>query len=560
MNRQEVKKALEKFLESSDHSVLALSGSWGVGKTHLIQEFLITNRSKQGFNGHSYASLFGVADIDGMRAKATENMVLNEDRKEILRRYRSDAKVSLVPFDLIFKGTQTLIGALNGGWASIASQAAYWFLRDSLVCLDDLERADASLTPSMIMGFIDELRGKGCKVIVVLNRDKLSDLEPYARYWEKVVDADIKLTPKVAENVAFAFETGGPVEPSVAWAQQVFEAVCADNIRVHKRAAWLFGELERHLAGSNADLRQYVLTHGALLTWALLDPDAAIPASVVLSEKFGFIYLSMTRDRNNPPELSREERLWAETTQKLAFTPASFDPLLVELIQTGWCDPGALADVVASISREAQEEGARLKLRQVFLLYVESFTLDQDGYVRALRDVLRENLDLLNVFEFDQGIADLRRYGDTAEDLVAAFVERRGEHLQRVAEAEGRDRMPKDALIIAEISRREQAYRRNRFTIDGVARHFASNDSWSNRHTSYLASRTPDEFKQWILSGPADLRLKIRAILEFRNYGGEDNAAVAAPLVQALESLATESEFNQERIASAYGIGTHEGK
>lgn len=555
MNRQDVRQALQKFLEDKDHGVLALSGSWGVGKTHLIREFLAADRSRQGFNGHSYASLFGVADIDGMRARATESMVLHEDRKEILKRYASDAKAALVPFDLVIKGTRTLIQALNGGWEGITSQAAYWFLRDSLVCLDDIERADEALTPSMIMGFIDELRGKGCKVIVVLNRDQLLQPETYARYWEKVVDADIKLTPQVAENVALAFAAGDENPESIECARKVFEAVGADNLRVHKRAAWLFRELEGPLAGCAGHVRQFVLTHAALLTWALLDPGVSIPASVLRSEKFGFLYLSLTKDKDDAPELSREERLWAEATQKLTFSPASFDPLLVELIQTGWCDPGVATATFAAIDREAQEETARLKLRGAFRLYGESFTLDRQGYSRALRDVLAGNLELLSVFEFDDGIAGLQRNGDPAEDLVTAFIERRGDHLQRVAEAEGRDRMPKEARLAAEVSRREQAYQLARFTIDGVAQHFASNDSWSNRHTSFLASRTPEEFKQWILARPGNLLGKIRAILQFRKYGGPDNAAVAAPLVQALESLAAESDFNRERIASVYGIG-----
>jgi hypothetical protein len=555
MNRQDVRKALEKFLENKEHGVLALSGSWGVGKTHLIREFLATDRSKHGFNGHSYASLFGVADIEGMRAKATECMILHEDRRKVLKRYASDAKVSLVPFDLLFKGAQTLVGALKGGWAGVASQTAYWFLRDSLVCLDDIERVDPALTPSMIMGFVDELRGKGCKVIVVLNRDKLLQPEAYARYWEKVVDADIKLTPQVSENVALAFSTGSEVGESVEWAQQVFEAVRADNLRVHKRAAWLFRELDGHLASCSANVRQYVLTHASLLTWALLDPDVAISPSVLLSEKFGFIYLSITRDLENRPELSREEKAWVEATQKLMFTPASFDPLLVELIQTGWCNPDAAAESFASINRESQAETARLELREVLRLYGESFKLDQISYAKALRSVLQENIDLLNVFEFDEGIAGLQRNADKAEDLVAAFVERRGEHLQRVAEAEGRDSIPKNTLLAAEVARREAAFQQSRFTIDGVAQTFASHDGWSNRQTSFLASRTPEEFREWILSGPADLRLKIRAILEFRKYGGPENAAVAAPLIRALETLAAGSEFNRVRIAAVYGIG-----
>ena len=559
MDRLQVISALEKFLLNKAYGVLALSGSWGVGKTHLLRAFLDTVKNKSGFNGHSYASLFGVTDVAGMRAKATENMILHRDRKEILERYGADARASLVPFNLIFPASQTLVRFLNTGWTGVASQAAYWFLRDSIVCLDDIERADVALTPKMIMGFVDELRAKGCKVVIVLNREKVSEVAEYAKFWEKVVDADIRLSPSVSENVALAFGVDGISQSAIAWARHVFEAVNAANLRVHKRAAWLIQELERPLSGTRADVQQLVIIHAVLLTWAVLDPDAVIPLKVLQSTKFGFLYRSIASDMAEQSELTSQEKLWEKATQKLNFSPADFDRLLIEMIQTGWCDSAELSTALALIEEEVKRQDARLKLRQAFRQYGESFMLDQRGFAQLLRGALRDTMDYLNVFEFDEGVVLLQQNGDQAEDLVSEFLVRRRDHLQRVAEAANRNQEIKDARLAAEVAQREQEYQKRCYSIDEVAHHFATNDSWNNKQVEFLASRTPEEFKQWILTEPSNLRLKIRAVLDLGRYGGSNYAAAAAPLEQALRLLSAESEFNRKRIANIYGVEAGSG-
>ncbi|GFE87718.1 hypothetical protein [Steroidobacter agaridevorans] len=552
MNREQAQHALQRFVADDEFSVLALSGNWGIGKTHLWMEFT-KGKLPAKFNGVSYVSLFGLASIDALRLKATGNIVLRKDRSEILRRYKDQAKTSLIPYDLVSSGMNKIAQVLGSGWMGLATEAAYWFLRDSLVCLDDIERADDDLTPAMIMGFVDELKSKGCKIVLVLNREKARQDE-LTRYWEKVVDIDVKLKPTIADNVSIAFAPSTIEAAYGHWARPVFEAVEADNIRVHKRAAWLTRQLDKLLTDYPTELRRYVTEHAAVLTWALIDPSAAIPPAMILSSQYGSLYLTMIKEAGKERELTDVERRWVSATERLDFSPASFDPVLIDLITTGWCDTDALAALLRDLATEFRVNSARRRLRETYRLYQESFALNRNAYVATLRGVLADELNHLSLFEFDGGIDSLKRNGGDFEDLVTRYISDRGSHLQAVAEASEQNTQPINARLAAEILRREQQYESTRHSIDSVAEHLISSDGWSPTHIRFLQNQTSDKFKNWLLSNPSNLREKITAILDFRKMDNEFHRNAASPLEQALRGLADEDEFHRERIEKVYEI------
>ena len=63
MSLKETKEHLLELLGDADNKVIALSGKWGTGKTHLWGE--VMNESKdETVNGALYVSLFGLSSID----------------------------------------------------------------------------------------------------------------------------------------------------------------------------------------------------------------------------------------------------------------------------------------------------------------------------------------------------------------------------------------------------------------------------------------------------------------------------------------------------------------
>ncbi|MBE9206873.1 hypothetical protein IQ244_10155 [Nostoc sp. LEGE 06077] len=69
VNRREAENIIHKFLNNKDYKVLAVKGKWGIGKTHLVRNFLYEHRN----NYYLYASVFGISSIEHLKARIVAN-------------------------------------------------------------------------------------------------------------------------------------------------------------------------------------------------------------------------------------------------------------------------------------------------------------------------------------------------------------------------------------------------------------------------------------------------------------------------------------------------------
>lgn len=558
MNRNELTEALNSFLDDDVLQVAALSGDWGVGKTYFWRNFSESLQLGDAFNGQSYSSMFGANSLVEIRGRISAGMLLSKDRKNIMQRYSDEMGKLLVPRQLSGKtiGLLEMIDRFRrGDLAGFASEASYWFVRDALVCLDDLERLPKGFDSRTLLGIVDELRERGCKVVLLLNRDRLpADDETLQQYWEKVVDIDLSLIPEVDSNVAIVFE-GADLPPEfLEAATRVFRSVDCRNIRIHRRAVGLIKAIMPDLEGITLPVQLATVEHAALLCWALLDPSQALSEDVVGSEKYGSMWVAILSHGDARARLTPEEEEWAKVIERTAFSPLPFDHHLMSYIKTGWLDHEAICETLRTVDASAEALQCERQLNGVLRAYRDDFTLDRDAYVERMVEVLRAGLAHLTVFDFDTGIEVLERRHAEIDDLVNDYIVARDEHLQAVAEAQGRDREPKNTTLREEVARRKAEYLARRFTIDGVANDLAAQDGWSRSQIEYLAGQPVDAYLEWMRSNPPNLGRKIRAIQDV--VGGDDETDTQARTVleQALLTLAGENDFNAERIRRVYGV------
>ena len=101
-----------------------------------------------------------------------------------------------------------LKAGVKTGWFGIAElgDAAYWYLAKTkglFAIIDDIERAP-DLEMDQLLGLASSLtENVNTKVLLVLNADKLSEesTNVFARYREKVVDAELLFNPTAQEIV-----------------------------------------------------------------------------------------------------------------------------------------------------------------------------------------------------------------------------------------------------------------------------------------------------------------------------------------------------------------------
>ncbi|MFM6012536.1 MAG: P-loop NTPase fold protein [Dolichospermum sp.] len=289
IDRKKAKSILERFLKNEDYSVLAVNGKWGIGKTHLVQNFLYEYKKSY----YYYVSIFGISSIEQLKARLIANYKndLNSDNQS------SQTKTELV-FNFINKYIKTffewlnrifgkiektpkldILGGLSGSVISIAGDLALEIFfnsivrENSIICIDDLERK-YKIPLEEILGFVENLvQERKCKIILIYNEDELEDKKVLDHYREKVIDREFTLNPTVDENLDLGFKEDHHYLDYLEIIKKVFKKTETNNIRVIRKTEWLIKELIPLMENWEDSLRHQVIKNCIIITAAKLDTD-----------------------------------------------------------------------------------------------------------------------------------------------------------------------------------------------------------------------------------------------------------------------------------------------
>ena len=295
VDRKKAQEIIKKFVETQNQArVLALKGSWGVGKTHLVKSIL----SKENTDYH-YASVFGVSTIEDLRIqlwsnlKVSNNSQAGKNSKFNLRQVRRlfPSKDSSEDLEKLVEA-MPVIGAVGGALTSSALRLANHViinntLRGKLICIDDLERKSRKLPLDELLGFIENLtEDLGCKAIILLNEERIfefdEDRDNLKSYREKVIDFEIELSPTVFENFRIAFGENDPDENLIL---EYFtkNQIQANNIRVLHKLKYFLDELRPKMEGFLPLVRKAIIENVAFIVLAKLDKSFPVKLDELLS-------------------------------------------------------------------------------------------------------------------------------------------------------------------------------------------------------------------------------------------------------------------------------------
>lgn len=569
MDRKRLTDAITRFIASEEHQVVALSGNWGVGKTFFWRDFVTNFAVPDQLNGHAYASLFGANSITSVRSDIVDGMTLSRDWSSIQERYKDIIATTLAGPRLMYRTFKTIRQFLSNNLPDRIDAASYWFVRDCIVCLDDIERCGERLDGAAIAGLVNELRDRGCKIILILNRNEIrAEHKAIDDYWERIVDIDLKLVPSIEDNSRIVFGSDFRPHQYSVWARATLARVGCDNLRIYKRVAWTIGQLTDICQDLRESTQRDVVEHAAIFCWSVLDPNVRVSPDVILRSRESSFWFEMMDAEEKKAAPDDEANRWSEAAQLAKYSPSPYDDQLMSFILTGWFDSAQFREQLVEVDTEEAREHARNCLYEMYRIYRESFTIDASTYIERLSELLEKEQKNLYVHEFDGAIGTLERAGGDATSLVQDYIKANDKHLDAVAAAANRDVEIKNEILLGEITRRENKCLDIRHSIDGITQGMISDKGWSSGAVEFLASKSADEFVEWIISEPEGLHRKINQILSFsgKRIGGvssmtfssEDEARpyrrAALQVERALQSLAEESEFNAHRISRVYGV------
>ena len=198
MNIQEKRSRLQKLLEHNIKNeeigtAVAITGSWGVGKTFFWNELLNSIRENEVDNvlskrKYAYISLFGIESLSDLKTQIYSNIENHNLPIEIPKWLKS--------LPSIFKDTRVTQLGINAP-IKLIDNLMFNQVKDAVICFDDFERMSNKLDIKDVMGLANQLKlEKSCQIILILDETKTEEKnkEKYAEYKEKLIDETIKIT------------------------------------------------------------------------------------------------------------------------------------------------------------------------------------------------------------------------------------------------------------------------------------------------------------------------------------------------------------------------------
>lgn len=516
-------------LADEENKVIALSGKWGTGKSHLWKEVQGASADDM-VKGAIYVSLFGAGSVGDLKLKIAQQVIPKLEAGGVLA---ESVKTGWNGVKKFLKGIHSGFSALD----ELALIAAPLMIRGRFIVIDDIERKHANLSIDEILGFIDDcVQNLGCRVLVILNSDQLGDKKIWELFREKVIDQEIRLDTSPAE--AFDIAVGLTSTPYAVPIKAAVEACKVTNIRIVRK---IIRVVNRLLAG-RGELAPEVLAR-------------VIPSITLLSAinykgiedgpDFEFVlgfensYLAAMlredekkKDAQETPEAKARER-WRLLMDKLGILGTDeFEALVVDYLKSGLVESAALARIIDRYAAEHRQLAARSRTQEFFERSIWRVDLTDAQLLDELRAMLPEIglVDMFTVTSLHRQASKLGGGEDVARELVARWIAAFRDNNppgqdERIDPDFNFFRRPLHPEIEAEI-RALMARHQSSATLLEVCRRIAEDRSWGNRENSLMRSITPAEYEAQIVAATGqDLKLILLESMDFlKNRGMFENS------------------------------------
>lgn len=517
-----VRTVIARFLTSEAPEVLALKGSWGVGKTFAWNQLVLENKSAIKLPNYCYVSLFGISSISELRtaifAKTVAVNLIGEKR---------DAK-------MINKEWATLGLESVKGWGHRLSKfkdvpylknlsvgletLAQHLITKTIICLDDFERLNTErIKPDEVLGFISELKEeKGCKVVLIFNEDELRSKDAYQRYREKVIDIEVLFAPTTQE----AAELGLPADlPQREIIKRSAISLSVKNIRILRKITSLTRLMHDAVGSLHRGVMEQAVTTLVLLAWCYYESNGSKPTLGFIIEWNRMVWGFNEREGK---EDDPKRAAWAKVLQDYGFLHMDeFDQTIFKVIERGYLEETGFVEEAKKLDAQLRANELEQSFSKAWDMFHNTFADNQAELVQALVASFKKSVRHISPINLSGTTMLLRQLGQSpaADELIDFYIESRASESELfnlennpfsgdVRDPTVRERFGKQfAKVHAPLPLLE------------AVRHIASQNGWSREHLEALRAATENDFYQLFkLDHGGDLGRIVRSCLEFENW------------------------------------------
>ncbi len=422
MSTELIEREIRRFLSSEEPEVICISGRWGVGKTYAWNQYVkdAKNRDVIGLKRYSYVSLFGLNSLDEFKYAIFENTV-------------QSSEIGVEP-SLKTLQTNTLAAAEGLGrkfvwfvqqlpWVKthVGGLGPVWFLsvKNTIVCVDDIERRGKSLSVRDVMGLVLNLKEhKECKVLLILNDEAFEeDKAEFERYYEKVVDTSLKFTPTPVECTRIALTGDTPADNTL---RESCVTLGISNIRLIKKIERAVRRIEPLLKTYDEQVLKQAVQSLTLFGWSVYEPGGA-PSVEYLKGRTLEALCAMSQDTAVP----ENEAAWNALLDVYGFTTTDeFDLTLLEGIRNGFFDSTLVEKHAADLDRRIKAAKQGNSFTEAWRLFHDSFADNQAEILDTIQESFVKNVQVISPIDLNGTVKLLKELGwpDGAAELIAFYI------------------------------------------------------------------------------------------------------------------------------------------
>ena len=549
----------ERFLRENRCQVLAIKGTWGVGKTFAWKAITEALHGSIWPPTYSYVSLFGLSSVSDVRAAIVANARPTEAiGKRLTLSVLNERWRQMAVSKLTWLRRKTP-GADAAPWLRGVSLAldtiAPMFAQDLLICFDDFERINAAkLSHDELMGLISTLKeNSNCKVAIILNEEKLPDGgAAYKLYREKVVDLELQFSPTAEE----AMEWGLPSDlPERAVAADIALKLGITNVRVLRRIADVIMILAPAVSGLRQEVRGEAVASAVIIGWCHFDRSGSAPGPDYL-RSWNTFSRALKEEKT---ARSKDEERWAALLSNMDFAHFDdFDAAILSAIERGYLEESGFAEQANKRNQLHQAGDLERAFREAWGLFHQSFEDNADEVVSALESATKRAAAILNPTDVNAVVTLLRQLGrgGVADELITYYVnERKGsEGLFDLGNSPFGSYVTDARMREIFAATSEDVARK--VPLREAVETMAKGQGWSAEDEQAVSSATTEDFYK-LFKGPLSVQ-KQSAIKACLRFNAPPRAHVAPRVMEALQRLGRESAINAVRVR-ACGIDVSKG-
>jgi len=549
LDRSKAEKSLESFLDlKNEAKVFVLKGEWGVGKTHLVKEFL----SKKG-REYYYGSVFGISSINELKMQLWSNFqpIKKEEKggifskldpRKMLKHTEDNSEVVKTLIEKIPFVGDIGSGATSAAISLISHVLINEMLKGQIICIDDLERRSKKLNLDELLGFVESLTEEiNSKIIIIYYEGKINE-DPEAEnilreYREKVIDIEIELSPNADENFYIGFGKDDPDE-KIIFNYLNREYIQTNNIRVLKKLRQILDSLRPQIKDFLPSVREQIIEEAIFITLAKFDKKFPVKLNDLLA---------LGGHSKALVSKNKEDGNLYLSAINLGYSESLISEDIIRLVETSVYDCKRLIEKGKQLNEKEEQNKINEALTEACIPLFESFCGSEQELHSNLMQFLEKYcpfLDfpaLVKLEDIANAVSlDLPKYKKIwLEYQIDKFETSEISLLKSIILKDFPDLMTK---LEEKISRFEQT-----MDITQILIKLRRNDFLSEEEVTYLNGRTVENYKQWLLEKHSD---KYYIVKQALGKGGDFSQTIE----QAMAELAHKSELNALRARKLYNV------